>query len=1561
MRKRGFKLAGRGVFLYAILVVLLIALIGAATIQYQILSSSNPAGLDGNITYEPSNFTHLNISDQAPYDLLHLYYMSDSYRSGIKIFDMSNNNFDANLTNGANIASNCIYDNCINFDGANDYVSLPQSSTLAGKTQVTVMGWGNLTRLQLGTGFAALYGEVTSSSATARVTLLINSSGNFQMRWRDSAADPAGTAAVLGNSTVITLGQWYHYAFVYDSVGDFYRIYINGQLAGTSTTAYAGLGTSTSAGISLGQNGDNVATNWTGQIDEVMVFNTNLSAQQVLDIYNNQSVRFKAQGVQTYLQQNISLASGDDKVNVTLDFEKNFGSNVQTRLGMWFYNSSTASARNYLNENVSAYANFDGVDDVITTPITTQFTDFTACVWFKEIGVTGSSYERIIDKKFDTGFWLGRNATNANQWGGGILESADPYGNYTTLTDGVWHNLCMARSGTVKTLYGDGALKSTSTVSGTAVSTTNLIIGKSNNGAAIFNGSIDEVMIWNRALSASEILSINSSNRNPFSGNNTGLVSYYSFNTGSTQDDFGTNPGTAVNGTNVSVVGESGLVGYWHGDGNANDYSGLGNDGTLTNGATATGAGVYNQSFVFDGVNDIITASSLSSQNSLSVSVWIKTLGNSTNVLGYVITTGNATLHGWGIGINKNYGSICGGANTRQLFFGNYSDATTVCGSTLNLNQWYHVVAVNNGTFTSLYLNGVLNASIGQVLKYNSPPLQIGSRHDTTSLGFNGSIDEVMIFNRSLTALEIQSLYVKGRANWTYNSFTNVNATNMSLLTTTTNILPEVKLIPGNTTSLFYTPLILGVGPNLTVTTFASNFSFVNPTDTTGSNLSRANIIANVTYTPAGGFDTIIVYLANTTNIINISNSSSSPFYVNFTNVPNGVIYLNASVNDSLNQLKWTEMRTFTVDTGLPNGTLMFPANNTYNATTTQNFTVNVSDNLGVKNVTLNIINASATGNNQWLTFDGVNDYVNLSSVPNPLNWAGISISAWIKIVRDQTYGTVVMRATGAGNQVYFTVGQNGVNTDQPCMILGQAGWLCSGSGNALSLNTWYHVVVEANSSSRVIYINGTNVASNADAYSMASASTNWYIGDQPEVAWDSPLNGSVDELRIYNRTLSASEVSSIYNSGMNRNSSLPSDNLTAWYDFEQTETTLTDQSGNSYSGVLYNGPVWQGGSIINQTTTNVIAGTTNAVIGTVVTLIDGIYNWFYDIFDWAGNRFITGNRTLTIDTVNPIIAYGNGAEGNVTNISRTNIVVNVTATDTNLKNITINLYNITGDVVNTSSTVTSPNYINFTNLRDSNYTFNATSYDLANNSNKTETRIVIIDTINPIINFTIGTETNNSFVSKNNVVVNVTATDTNLKNITVYVYNSSWTNATVWTSSPAFVNVTGLADGNYSLNSTAYDYAGNINTTSYRTITLDTTAPNGTLMFPANNTFNATTTQNFTVNVSDNLGVKNATLNIVNDTSDIVNQTTTNVIAGTTNAVIGTVVTLVDGVYKWFYDIFDWAGNRFITGNRTLTIDIVAPSVTNITYLPMINDSVDPNTNISFNVSVLDLKSGVN
>jgi hypothetical protein len=151
---------------------------------------------------------------------------------------------------------------------------------------------------------------------------------------------------------------------------------------------------------------------------------------------------------------------------------------------------------------------FDGTNDYAITSQSQSFNDFTVCAFFKDTTSTG--YARIVDGRYQDGFWFGRSGESSNQYGGGCKQTVGY--NYITLLAGQWHFLAMTRSGTTLIVYGDGISNTNTTTCGAGATTAHLLtVGATiNDGGAPqrdwWTGNIASVQIYNRVLPAVDVL-----------------------------------------------------------------------------------------------------------------------------------------------------------------------------------------------------------------------------------------------------------------------------------------------------------------------------------------------------------------------------------------------------------------------------------------------------------------------------------------------------------------------------------------------------------------------------------------------------------------------------------------------------------------------------------------------------------------------------------------------------------------------------------------------------------------------------------------------------------------------------------------------------------------------------------------------------------------------------------------------------------------------------------------------------------------------------------------------
>jgi hypothetical protein len=209
-----------------------------------------------------------------------------------------------------------------------------------------------------------------------------------------------------------------------------------------------------------------------------------------------------------------------------------------------------------------------------------------------------------------------------------------------------------------------------------------------------------------------------------------------------------------------SYIPTNGLVGWWPFNGNANDESGNGNNGTV-NGATLTTDrnGNVNSAYEFNGNNDFIDISNtngLISSQGISMSIWFNWKGpNGTNNHQYIFLiannpNGSITITDDGkLGINV---VNCNCVNDINIE------------TTISPNSWYNIILsyeLSQGLM-KMYLNGnLINATQENIFNYyttNNPASRFGNYHFNSHY-FKGQLDDAGLWNRALTQQEITAFY----------------------------------------------------------------------------------------------------------------------------------------------------------------------------------------------------------------------------------------------------------------------------------------------------------------------------------------------------------------------------------------------------------------------------------------------------------------------------------------------------------------------------------------------------------------------------------------------------------------------------------------------------------------------------------------------------------------------------------------------------------------------------------------------------------------------------------
>ncbi|MBI4039236.1 LamG domain-containing protein [Candidatus Daviesbacteria bacterium] len=417
--------------------------------------------------------------------------------------------------------------NAVSFDGFDDYIDTGSSSALATDGSLTVSAWFKTSSTN--NGFII----DRNGNSTINYRLFVNSFNTTRGKQGKVSTElwfTDGISPTLTSNKYVTDGNWHHAALVYDAFSKTISLYVDGSLeAGPTPTGRNGSLADPSNRTFIGAWGgvDKPAGRYFGGIiDDIKLYKTALVADQI-------SQEFSSPGTTPVaLPAPIAYWRLDEGDGTTTKNEGSEGSSLNGTL----INVKPYSSGWTFGKYGSALA-YDGVDDYVVASNDALATNsnLTVSAWFK---TTSSNNGFIIDRNGDTtiNYRLFTNAFTASS--GRIDGSANKLsGNLwfsdgitpiltsqTNVTDGNWHNGALVYDSSSKTisLYVDGKLEAGPTPTGKTgylVDTKNkTFIGAwANNdrpGGHYFNGTIDEVKIYNTVLTSGQILA-NLINTNP--------------------------------------------------------------------------------------------------------------------------------------------------------------------------------------------------------------------------------------------------------------------------------------------------------------------------------------------------------------------------------------------------------------------------------------------------------------------------------------------------------------------------------------------------------------------------------------------------------------------------------------------------------------------------------------------------------------------------------------------------------------------------------------------------------------------------------------------------------------------------------------------------------------------------------------------------------------------------------------------------------------------------------------------------------------------------------------
>ena len=532
--------------------------------------------------------------------------------------------------------------------------------------------------------------------------------------------------ASSGTSASYRDGNWHHAVIVLDNPNNTIKVYLDGNtttpiLSQTASAANVWPFTEMAAiGCQRLSSGD--IRYFNGNIDQVRIFNKALSASEITTLYN-----------ETASTINTLQILGDTSCVATYTFEGNANDldtstpKNGTASNVTYDYNGTESSITYVTGKFGKAASYDGTSSEIRASSFTSLSQVGISMW---VNMPDISQQAGLIARYGT------NREFAIYMYSGNLTASIYYngnnGNATTITtstymsNNTWHHIAYTANGsTAPKLYIDGSEVGTPQHTDAAkcayyTSSEPLDIGHfANNSSYNYEGKIDQVRIFSKELSPGEVNSLyNETTTTAALGtiSNPSTIAYYKMQDAT--DETGSYNGTATN-VDFNVQGKYGFAG------------------------------------LFNGTNSKISTSLTSLPESFTISCWANAHKASDN---YHVIVGNyTTAGGWYLAMN----------NSMKFVFYNKSGSSASyyqSTATYQYGEWYHfcVVFTHNSDIKA-FINGnkeTFSASIPAGTNSNGVQIGVvGNYSSSTNTEFDGKIDQVRIFNKAISDVEVTKLY----------------------------------------------------------------------------------------------------------------------------------------------------------------------------------------------------------------------------------------------------------------------------------------------------------------------------------------------------------------------------------------------------------------------------------------------------------------------------------------------------------------------------------------------------------------------------------------------------------------------------------------------------------------------------------------------------------------------------------------------------------------------------------------------------------------------------------
>jgi hypothetical protein len=668
--------------------------------------------------------------------------------------------------------------NAVRLDGVNDYIALPNIDVPG--SAMTITAWVNSSSFPTSSD-QRFISKAVGTAQQDHYWMLGQTPRGQQSRLRFRLKTNGATTTLVASAGDLPLNTWYHAAATYD--GAYMRLYLNGVEV-DSTAKSGAIATSAAVPASIGRNPD--GSNFLhGVIDDVRIYNRALTSAEIAQIISgaggspNQAPIVNAGADQAVMMPGGATLNGtvaDDgqpsPVALTLNWTKASGPGVVmfsslsaatttatfsvagTYVLLLTASDGALSAADDVTVTVSAAPNQPpvvnaGANQSITLPGTATLSATVSDDGQPSPpGAVTLTWTRVSGTGTVTFSAPGATTTTAT------FSASGTYVLRLTAWDGALSaaddvTVTVADAANLAPTVNAGADRSITLPSGTTLTATVSDDGKPTPPGAL-------TLTWTR-VSGPATVTFSSPTAATTNASFTVAGTYVLRLTASDGALSATDDVTVV--VNSVSTPAPGLVAHYRLDDGAGtiarDATGL-YSGTLVNGATWV-AGRHAGGVGLDGTDDYVVLPNINASGAgFTISTWVRSSAFPATVDQRFVSKATGTAeqaHDWMLGLTGN--------RLRFRLKANGVTTTLIASSgDLPLNTWYHATATYDGTRMRLYLNGVevgFVAKTGTVAMSATVPLNLGRNPDGSNY-MHGALDDVRIYNRALTPMEITSL-----------------------------------------------------------------------------------------------------------------------------------------------------------------------------------------------------------------------------------------------------------------------------------------------------------------------------------------------------------------------------------------------------------------------------------------------------------------------------------------------------------------------------------------------------------------------------------------------------------------------------------------------------------------------------------------------------------------------------------------------------------------------------------------------------------------------------------